>query len=72
METAKCKRVCERCVNEAMNSVKYKNRTEQFIDWSVTDLKKNKQTLFIGVLNVFTDFVLSSNILIFKGLDALN
>lgn len=72
METAKCKRVCERCVNEAMNSVKYKNHSDQFIDWSVTDFKKNKQTLFIGVLNVFTDFVLSSNILIFKGLDALN
>ena len=48
METAKCKRVCERCVNEAMNSVKYKNRTDQFIDWCVIDLKKiNKCYLLV-------------------------
>ena len=46
METAKCKRVCERCVNEAMNSVKYKNHSDQFIDWSVTDLKKLTNVIY--------------------------
>lgn len=46
METAKCKRVCERCVNEAMNSVKYKNHSDQFIDWSVTDFKKLTNVIY--------------------------